>query len=59
VKVGLLDPCFFNETVNYERYVQVILGQFYPELTEEERLYGWFQQDSYCPPCTYAYAGFV
>jgi hypothetical protein len=27
-------------------YVQVILGQFFPELTEEETLYGWFQQDS-------------
>jgi hypothetical protein len=37
---------FFNETINYERYVQVILGQFFSELTEEERLYGWFQQDS-------------
>jgi hypothetical protein len=35
----------FNETINCERYVQIILGQFFPELTEEERLYGWFQQD--------------
>jgi hypothetical protein len=25
---------------------KVILRQFFPELTEEERLYGWFQQDS-------------
>jgi hypothetical protein len=31
---------FFNETINCERYVQVILGQFFPKLTEEERLYG-------------------
>jgi hypothetical protein len=23
-----------------------ILGHFFPELTEEERLYGWLQQDS-------------
>jgi hypothetical protein len=37
---------FFNGTIICERYVQVILGQFFPELTEEERLYGWFQQDS-------------
>jgi hypothetical protein len=37
---------FFNETINCERYVQVILGQFFSELTQEERLYGWFQQDS-------------
>jgi hypothetical protein len=37
---------FFNETINCERYVQVILSQFFPQLTEEERLYGWFRQDS-------------
>jgi hypothetical protein len=42
VQEAWLDLCVFNETSN----VQVILGQFYPELTEEERLYGWFQQDS-------------
>jgi hypothetical protein len=34
----------FNRTVNWERYVQVILGQFFPELTEEERLYGWISK---------------
>jgi hypothetical protein len=34
----------FNETINCERSVQVILGKFFSELTEE-RLYGWFQQD--------------
>jgi hypothetical protein len=37
---------FFNETINFERYVQVILWQFFSGLTKEERLYGWFQQDS-------------
>jgi hypothetical protein len=37
---------FFNETIKCERYAQVILGQFIPELREEERIYGWFQQDS-------------
>jgi hypothetical protein len=42
----IVGPVFFNEILNCERYVQVILGQFFPELTEEERLYGWFQQDS-------------
>jgi hypothetical protein len=46
VQEGFLDLCFFNETVNLERYVQVILRQLFPQLTEEERLYGWFQQDS-------------
>jgi hypothetical protein len=56
---GLLDLCFFflfNETINCERYVQVILGQFFSELTEEERFYGWFQQDS---ATAHVYAGFV
>jgi hypothetical protein len=38
--------CFFSKTVNYESYVQVILGQLFPDLPEEERLYGWFKQDS-------------
>jgi hypothetical protein len=36
----------FNETINCERYVEVILGQFFSEITEEERLCGRFQQDS-------------
>jgi hypothetical protein len=39
-------PVFFKETINCERYVQDILGQLFSELTEKERLYGWFQQDS-------------
>jgi hypothetical protein len=42
----MIGAVFFNETINCERYVQVILGQLFSELTEEERLYGWFQQDS-------------
>jgi hypothetical protein len=39
-------PVFFNKTINCERYVKVILGQLFPELTYEERLYGWYQQNS-------------
>jgi hypothetical protein len=39
-------PVFFNGTINCESYVQVILWQLFPELTEEESFYGWFQQDS-------------
>jgi hypothetical protein len=39
-------PLFFNETINCERYVQVILWQFFPEFTEDDKLYGWLQQDS-------------
>jgi hypothetical protein len=42
----IVGPVFFNETINCERYVQVILWQFIPELTVEEKLYGWFQQGS-------------
>jgi hypothetical protein len=42
----IVGPVFFNKTVNCERYVWVILGQFFSELTVEERLDGWFQQDS-------------
>jgi hypothetical protein len=41
-----LDPCLLIETVNCKGSVQVILGQFIPELTQEERFYGWFQEDS-------------
>jgi hypothetical protein len=40
---------FFNETVNCERYVWVILGRFFPELTEEERLLLVSARLSYCP----------
>jgi hypothetical protein len=43
---GLLYPCFLKEIINSESYVQDFLGQSSPELTEAERLYGWFQQDS-------------
>jgi hypothetical protein len=54
VKVGvwcaasarIVGPVFFNKTINCERYMQVILRQLFPELTDKERLYGWFQQDS-------------
>jgi hypothetical protein len=42
----IVGPVIFNETINCERYVQVILGQFFPVLTVEERFYGWFQRDS-------------
>jgi hypothetical protein len=42
----IVGPVFFNETINCERYVQVILRQFFPELKEKERICGWFRQDS-------------
>jgi hypothetical protein len=42
----IIVPVLFNKTVNCETYVYVILRQFSPELTEKEKLCGWFQQDS-------------
>jgi hypothetical protein len=39
-------PVFLKETINCKIYVQVILRKFFPDLTEEESLYDWFQQDS-------------
>jgi hypothetical protein len=44
--IRIFVPVFFKETLNCDTYEQVILGHFFPVLTEEERLYGWFQQDS-------------
>jgi hypothetical protein len=41
-----IGPVFLNKTINCERYVQAILGHFFSDFTQEERLYGWFQQDS-------------
>jgi hypothetical protein len=42
----IFGPMFFKKKINFERHVQVILGQFFPESKEEERLHGGFQQDS-------------
>jgi hypothetical protein len=46
-------PVFFKE-----RYVQVILGQCFPALTEEERLWLVSARLSYFPHYTNTYAGF-
>jgi hypothetical protein len=68
VKVGVwcalsarrvMGPVFFNETINCERYIWVIFGHFYSELTEEDRLWLVSARLSYCPHCTYVYAGIV
>jgi hypothetical protein len=58
VQEGLLD-LFFNETINCERYVQVILGQLFPEITGKDSLYGWFKQDAATAHTVHVYAGFV
>jgi hypothetical protein len=57
----IVAPKFSNETITCKRYAQVILGKLFPDLKEEEILYGWFQQDL-SPAHTarsYVYASFV
>jgi hypothetical protein len=46
VRARIAQSAFFSETINCEGYVQAILVQLFPELTEEESFYGWFQQVS-------------
>jgi hypothetical protein len=38
-------PIFFCETINSYRYIAHIFNQCFPQLTKEERLYSYFQQD--------------
>jgi hypothetical protein len=40
VEARITGPVFFNETINCERYEEVIFRQFFPEITEEERFHG-------------------
>jgi hypothetical protein len=42
----IIRPIFYNDTVNASRYMNNILRPFFTKLTEEERLYSVFQQDS-------------
>jgi hypothetical protein len=49
VSAEIVGPVFFNKTINCERYVQVILEQFLPELTEEERLMAGFSKIQLLP----------
>jgi hypothetical protein len=48
----IIRPVLFNKTINYETCVEVILRQFFLDVTEEERL-------SYCPHCIYLYASLI
>jgi hypothetical protein len=42
----IIGPVFFVDTLHWERYINQIFNSFFfPELTEEERLYGYCQQD--------------
>jgi hypothetical protein len=40
----IIGPVSFVD--NSERYINLILNRFFPELTEEERLHSYFEQDS-------------
>jgi hypothetical protein len=42
----LLGAIFYLETINYDRYVRLIVTGFFVQLTEWERSYMLFQQDS-------------
>jgi hypothetical protein len=37
---------FYHETVNSDRYIRNILEPFFVQLTDDERQYGYFQEDS-------------
>lgn len=42
----IIGPIFFQETINSERYMENILRPFFDQLTERERAFATFQQDS-------------
>lgn len=42
----IIGPIFFRETINADRYIDLILRPFFQELTEEERSNGYFMQDN-------------
>jgi hypothetical protein len=42
----IIGPVFFQETINSELYVKLILTPFFRELTEEEKTNGYFMQDN-------------
>ncbi|PSN40406.1 hypothetical protein C0J52_19264 [Blattella germanica] len=42
----IIGPIFFEETINSERYENFILDLFFDELTYQERMSVYFQQDS-------------
>jgi hypothetical protein len=39
-------PIFYVETINFDRYVRLLMTEFFVQHTEEELWYMWFQQDS-------------
>jgi hypothetical protein len=41
----IVGPLFFENTINSERYVSVILRPFFGSITAEEKAHGYFMQD--------------
>jgi hypothetical protein len=50
----LIGPIFFHQTINAERYRELILNEFINQLDDEELQYGYFQQDVATPHTTQA-----
>ncbi|CAH1379308.1 unnamed protein product [Tenebrio molitor] len=50
----LIGPIFFHQTINAERYRELILNEFINQLDDEELQYGYFQQDGVTPHTTQA-----
>jgi hypothetical protein len=50
----LIGPIFFHQTINGERYRELILNEFINQLNDEELQYGYFQQDGATPHTTQA-----
>jgi hypothetical protein len=50
----LIGPIFFHQTINAERYRELILNEFINQLDDEELQYGYFQQDGATPHTTQA-----
>jgi hypothetical protein len=42
----IIGPVFFQETINSERYVRLILTPLFRKLTEDKKTYGYFMQDN-------------
>jgi hypothetical protein len=42
----IIGPILYYETVNSDRYVRNVLEPFFEQLTDDERQYGYFQQDN-------------
>jgi hypothetical protein len=50
----LIGPIFFHQTINAERYRELVLNEFINQLDDEELQYGYFQQDGATPHTTRA-----